>query len=66
MTKSANQTFSYQGSKKAYSAAREVDYQNEDLNVSIFYNDEGFIAGAYKVALYMNGGLIGSAEVDLR
>ena len=66
MTKSANQTFSYQGSKKAYSAAREVDYQNEDLSVSIFYNDEGFIAGAYKVALYMNGGLIGSAEVDLR
>ncbi len=66
LTKSAGHTFTYQGGKKSYSAAREVDYQNEDLDVSIFYKDEGFTPGAYRIALYMNGGLIGSSEVDLR
>ena len=66
LTKSAGHTFTYQGGKKSYSAAREVDYQNEDLDVSIYYKDEGFTPGAYRIALYMNGGLIGSSEVDLR
>ena len=52
------------GSK--YAASREVDYQNEDLDVSIFYKNEGFIPGVYKVALYMNGARIGGTEVDLK
>ena len=49
-----------------YAASREVDYQGEDLDVSIFYNNEGFIPGVYKVALYMNGTRLGSTEVDLK
>ena len=59
-------TFTYQGTKKGYSASREVDYQNEDLDVSIFYKGSGFIPGTYKIALYMNGNLIGSSEVAVR
>ena len=59
-------TFNYQGSKKGYSASREVDYQNEDVDVSIFYKGGGFIPGAYKVELYMDGNRIGSAEIALR
>ena len=59
-------TFVYQGSKKGYSASRDVDYQNEDLDVSIFYKGSGFIPGTYKVELYMDGNLIGSAEVAMR
>ena len=49
-----------------YAASREVDYQNEDLDVSIYCNNEGFTPGVYKVALYMNGSRIGGTEVDLR
>ena len=59
-------TFEYQGTKKGYSAMREVDYQNNDVDVSIFYKGSGFIAGAYKVESCMNGGVIGSSEVALR
>lgn len=59
-------TFVFQGTKKGYSASRDVDYQNEDLDVSIFYKGSGFIPGTYKVELYMDGNLIGSAEVAMR
>ena len=47
-------------------ASREVDYQNEDLDVSIFYKGSGFIPGTYKIELYMDGNLIGSSEVAVR
>lgn len=59
-------TFEYQGTKKGYSASREIDYQNEDVDVSIFYKGSGFIPGTYKAEIYMNGNLIGSSEVALR
>jgi DNA repair ATPase RecN len=59
-------TFTYQGTKKGYSASREVDYQNEDLDVSIFYKGSGFIPGTYKVELYMGNNQIGSTEIVLR
>ena len=59
-------TFIYQGVKKGYSASREIDYQNEDVDVSIFYKGSGFIPGTYKIELYMNGNMIGSTEVALR
>ena len=59
-------TFSYQGTNKGYSASREVDYQNEDVDVSIYYKGSGFIPGTYKVAIYMDGNLIGSSEIAVR
>ena len=59
-------TFVYHGVKKGYSASRKVDYQNEDVDVSIYYKGSGFIPGTYKVELYMDGNLIGSSEVALR
>jgi hypothetical protein len=59
-------TFTYQGSKKGYSASREVDYQNEDLDVSIFYKGSGFTPGVYKIEIYMSDNLIGSSQVDMR
>jgi DNA repair ATPase RecN len=59
-------TFEFQGSKKAYSASREIDYQNEDVDVSIFYKGSGFIPGTYKVELYTNDNLLGSTEIAVR
>lgn len=58
--------FRFEGGSLNYSAAREVDYQNEDLDVSIFYNGSGFTAGTYKVEIYIDGYLAGSAQVPLR
>lgn len=59
-------TMLYNGEKLGYSASRDIDYQNEDVDVSIFYKGSGFIPGAYKVELYTDGYLIGSSEVVMR
>ena len=59
-------TFTFEGGTLNYSAARDVDYQNEDVDVSIFYNGSGFTAGTYKIQIYTDGYLIGSSEVPLR
>ena len=66
LTTEAMPTFEYEGERLTYSASRSVDYQNQDLPVGIFYNSTGFAAGTYKVQLYSDGFLIGSAEVAMR
>jgi len=58
--------FTFEGDKISYSATRAVDYQNQDLPVSIYYNGPGIVAGKFKVALYADGFLIGSTEVILK
>ena len=59
-------TFEFEGERISYSASRDVDYQNEDLNVGIFYTGSGFIAGTYVIQLYCDGFLIGSTEIPMR
>ena len=59
-------TFAYQGGKVGYSASRTVDYQNEDIDVSVYYRGSGFVAGPYKVEIYMDGNKVGSATVPLK
>ncbi len=59
-------TFGYQGEQLGYSASREVDYQNDDVDVSVYYNGSGFIAGAYRVEIYTDGNLLGQTEIALR
>ncbi len=55
-------TFDYEGDRLTYTASREVDYQNEDLAVGVYYNGSGFTAGKYTIQIYAEGYLIGSAE----
>ncbi len=59
-------TFTFEGERLTYSASRDVDYQNQDLPVGIFYDNTGFTAGTYRVELYCDGFLIGSSEIVLR
>jgi uncharacterized protein YxeA len=59
-------TFDYQGAKVGYSASREIDYQNEDVDVSVYFHGSGFVAGAYAVEVYMDGSLVGKGNVSLR
>ena len=59
-------SFKFEGGSLNYSASREVDYQNEDLDVSIFYNGSGFTGGAYTVQIYTDGVMIGSSEISLK
>ncbi len=66
LTTDAIPSFDYEGEKLTYSASREVDYQNRDLSVSIFFTGAGFVDGEYKVELYAEGHIIGVAQVALR
>ena len=44
----------FEGDMISYSAEREVDYDNKDLDVSIFFNYEDITSGLYKVEIYMD------------
>lgn len=49
-------TFEFEGERLTYTASRDVDYQNEDLAVGVYYNDgAGFTAGTYRVEVYADG-----------
>ncbi|MCF8224975.1 MAG: hypothetical protein K9J30_03765 [Bacteroidales bacterium] len=54
------EVFSYNGQELPASASRTVVYENIDLPVSIFWNNNGeIVPGEYKVELYCEGFLIG-------
>ncbi len=59
-------TFESEGQMLTYSASRTVDYQNEELPVSIFYNGSGFIEGEYRVELYANGYQLATSKIDVK
>ena len=66
LTTEAMPSFEYEGERLTYSAMREVDYQNQDLEVGIYFTSSGFAAGAYRMELYTEGRLIGQAQVAMR
>ncbi len=66
LTTEAMPTFEFEGEQLSYSAMREVDYQNQDLEVGIFYNSTGFVAGTYKIQLYCDGRMIGETQIAMR
>ncbi len=67
MTMAVDNLFEYQGDKIVYSASREVEYLNQDIEMCIYYpNDGQFIPGEYNAVLYMDGNEIGSVKFLLR
>jgi hypothetical protein len=56
-----------QDAEVAYSARREVVYENNDIPVSIYWDDNGdLLAGNYQVSLFCEGKKIGSSEFSLK
>jgi hypothetical protein len=45
---------------------REVDYECADLPVGIYVDGSGFTPGTYRIELYVEGRLAGTAEVAMR
>ena len=66
MATEESKSFDYQGDQLVYSAMREVDYQNSDLSVSIYYNGNGFTEGEYMVEVYVDGHQAGSYKALLK
>ena len=54
--------FSFEGDEMMASAMRKVDYENESVPVSIYYDGANFERGTYKVDIYIDGRLSGSQE----
>lgn len=67
LAKSETDIFDFEGEKIVFSANREVDYQNNDVDMCIFFDSSGeLIKGTYKITLYMDGYMIGYTELVLK
>lgn len=66
LVESQNTMFKFEGQMIPYTASRKVDYQGEDLSVSVYYNGGGLIPGKYTVLVYMDGYMVGSNEIILK
>jgi hypothetical protein len=63
---SPDNLFSYKENKIIYSASRQVDYMNQDIEVCIFLDNNGdFIIGNYSVELYLDDNIIGRTNFML-
>lgn len=59
--------FTYNGVQGEYSVKREVNYQNQPLDVCMFYTATGKLAnGQYIVELYESGALVSKTTFDLK
>ena len=54
--------FTFEGEEMMASAVRKVDYENQSVPVSIFYDGAAFDKGTYKVDIYIDGRHSGSQE----
>jgi hypothetical protein len=55
--------FDFNGSKTIFTASRQVEYLNQDIEMCIFVdNNKDFIIGNYKAELYLEGALIGGSS----
>jgi hypothetical protein len=56
-----------QGQELVYSAKRELEYDNQDIPMCIFWDKtEELIAGTYTIIIYCEGYEIGTAALDLK
>ncbi len=51
------------GQSTAYSAMREIDYQNQDTDVCMYCLASGLTKGTYKISIYEGGKKIGQSDL---
>ena len=62
-----NNRFKFNGMEGEFSAKRDVDYQNQPVEVCIYYKASGKMAtGQYIVEVYEAGGQVGSTSFNLK
>lgn len=60
-------TFTCEGEQMIFSASREVDYQGDEVEICIYFeNPQGFVKGVYTVDVYTDETRIGSADLLLK
>jgi hypothetical protein len=66
ITTSSENLFDYKGNKIVFSANRQVEYANQDVEMCIFLDNNGdFIIGNYSVELYLENNIIGKTNFML-
>jgi flagellar basal body-associated protein FliL len=64
---SQSDLFDFQGQQIAFSAKRQVEYDNKDIDVCIFWdNNHQLILGEYTVDLFTDGSLIGTTKFSIK
>jgi len=66
---SSSGTVAVSGEEKEYSVTREIDYQQQDTDVCIYYTAPTgyeFKKGSYKILLYEGGNQIGQSDISLK
>jgi DNA repair exonuclease SbcCD ATPase subunit len=67
MTADDRQLFNCAGEEMIYSESREVDYQGEEVEISVYFaSDQPFVKGVYTVDAYTTEGKLGSADLLLK
>lgn len=67
LAQSQADVFNAGGENLVYSAKREVDYQNQDVDLCIFYDTKGELKpGTYSAAVFLEGSQIGSTQFILK
>jgi len=63
LAKSETDLFEFQGQEIIYSAKRPIDYTGKNLDVTIYWDNNGaLIAGTYEVYIFADGNEIGNAQ----
>lgn len=66
ITSSPDNLFEYNNVKTIYTASREVDYINQDVEMCIFVDNTGdFVLGNYTAEMYLEGNIIGTSNFVL-
>jgi hypothetical protein len=59
--------FTFQDQQIVYSAKRQVDYENKDIDACIFWdNSNKLVVGDYTVDIFTDGNLIGTSKFSLK
>ena len=64
---SETEVFNFQGQSIVYSAKRQIEYENKDIDVCIFWdNNNQLTLGEYTIDLFTEGNLIGSTKFSMK
>ncbi len=65
LTKSINNTFTYENREIGYSIKKEIEYTGEEQEVTMYWDIEEFLQpGTYRIYIFADGVMIGSNSYD--
>ena len=67
LASSEEDLFEFNGEMMIYSAKRQVEYENKDIDMCIFYTNSGdLIIGSYSIEIYLDNNLIGNTTFAIK